>query len=157
MTANLVGGSATVLRIRRLAYHLMPPLLVFLSVRLVLAAVASSAGFDHLDPFTWQRWDSGHYLSIATGGYHVVPSCAGTEGYPEVGAPDWCGNGAWMPLYPALLAPFVALGLEPALVGAAIAALLHLATLILLWIGFLESNVTATSLAVLSGAAFFPG
>lgn len=140
-----------------MAALLLPPLAVFLAVRLALWAVASRAGFDAWDAGdAWQRWDSGHYLSIANEGYFAV-SCAGREGYPQVGAPEWCGNGAWMPLYPALIAPFVALGFDPALVGAAIASLLHLATLVLLWGGFLGSKLSPGNIAVLLTAAAFPG
>jgi predicted membrane-bound dolichyl-phosphate-mannose-protein mannosyltransferase len=142
---------------RAVAALLLPPLGVFLAMRLALWVVASRAGFDAWDATNaWQRWDSGQYLSIADRGYYVV-SCAGTEGYPEVGAPEWCGNGAWMPFYPALVAPFVALGFDPALVGATVAGMLHLATLVLLWGGFLGSKLTPGNMAVLIAAAAFPG
>ena len=135
----------------------MPPLLVFLAVRFALWIVASQAAFDAWDAQdAWQRWDSGHYLSIATQGYYFE-SCAGTEGYPEIGAPEWCGNGAWMPLYPAVVAPFVALGFDPPFVGAAIASALHFGTLVLLWGGFLGSKLSLGNLSVLLAAAAFPG
>lgn len=144
-------------RARALLRHLLPPLLAFLLARLALWGAATVAGSDFWDAYVWVRWDSGHYLSIAQEGYRIVPSCAGIEGYQKVGAPDWCGNAAWMPLYPFLLAPFIALGVEQATIGAIVSAAFHLATLVLLWAGFLKSRVTAASLTILAAAAFFPG
>lgn len=144
-------------RKRALLRHLLPPLFVFLLARLVLWGAATVAGFDFWDAHVWVRWDSHHYLSIARDGYRIVPSCAGIEGYGKVGAPNWCGNAAWMTLYPFLLAPFIPTGLDQATLGAAISALFHVATLVLLWVGFLKSRVTAASLTVLAAAAFFPG
>ncbi len=142
---------------RALLRHLVPPLLVFLLARSALWGAAMVEGSDFWDSYVWVRWDSGHYLSIAQDGYRIIPSCAGTEGYPKVGAPEWCGNAAWMPLYPFVLAPFISAGFEQATIGAAVSALFHLATLGLLWVGFLKSRITVTSLTILAAAAFFPG
>ncbi|MBE7438148.1 MAG: hypothetical protein HS115_06790 [Spirochaetales bacterium] len=57
---------------------------------LAILALASISG--PLQPESFARWDSGHYLSIARDGYRIR-SCDG----------QICGNAAWLPGYPLLI------------------------------------------------------
>lgn len=138
---------------RRVATAIAVPFAAFALAHGMLLAAAYSLGLDGADPAVWSRWDSGHYLSIARGGYEFM-SCAEVPGYDPR---DWCGNAGWFPLYPALIAPLCRLGARPELAGELVSAVLTLATLALLWNGFLARRVTVRNLLLLLVAAFFPG
>jgi hypothetical protein len=69
------------------------------------------AGHQFWNPFTWLRYDSGHYLTIADKGYEFF-SCAGKFGYP-LDAKEWCGNTGWFPGYPVLISLLTQTGLAP--------------------------------------------
>lgn len=140
-------------RFRFLARSVLPPVLVFVIVRLVLAGVALASGYHPWNPRIWFRWDSIHYLAIATEGYEFYP-CDGTYGY----TPDqWCGNTGWFPGYPWLIRFLVILGVEQHVAGASLSALFHLLTLWVLWACFLESELTPRNAIALLSAGFFPG
>lgn len=142
-----MAGAKTILN------HLAPPLLLFLVVRSFLAGAASSAGFEPWAAEVWVRWDSSLYLDIAANGYDFF-SCSRLGGYP----PDtWCGNAGWFPAYPSMISAAARIGSDPAAAGVAIAGLFQLATLVLLWIGFLDPKMAPKHLLVLVLAAFFPG
>lgn len=71
----------------------------------------------------WKRWDSFHYLTIASDGYTLVP-CEEQGG--------WCGNTGWAPLYPWLIryiAPIF--GLKPELVGVLLSSLFFIGYLMI--------------------------
>lgn len=138
-------------RALRVSAALLPPLAVFLAVRLLFWEAAAATGFDAWNPGSWFRWDSGHYLAIATTGYEYF-SCARIGGRPG----DVCGNAAWFPLYPWMLRPWIALGAAPATAGVWVAGLGALGTLGTLWNGFLRSRGLRGWL-VLGMAAAFPG
>src|SRR5208283_4199623 len=135
----------------RVAPQLLPPLLLFVLVRLLLVWAAAAVGFDPWSAHSWRRWDSGHYLAIATHGYEAF-SCARIGGRPQ----DLCGNAAWFPLYPWLLRPLLAVGIPPEPAGAWVAGLGALGLLVALWNGFLRRLGTRGWL-VLAMAAVFPG
>lgn len=84
----------------------------FLSVYcLAYGLVIQLVGHQYWNPFTWLRYDSGHYLAIADKGYEFF-SCAGKFGYPA-DAKEWCGNTGWFPGYPVLIALLSKTGLAP--------------------------------------------
>lgn len=134
------------------ALKLAPPVAAFLLARAVLWAVASAGGFDYFDASIWARWDSDHYLSVAEKGYELVPCAA--IGYPTG---EWCGNTGWFPGYPFAIALLARLGPPGAAAGAILSAGFHLATLLLLWIGFLGARWSLPNVLGLLMAAFFPG
>ncbi len=138
-------------RALRASAALLPPLAVFIAVRLLFREAAAAVGFDAGRPGSWSRWDSGHYLAIATTGYEYF-SCARIGGRPE----DVCGNAAWFPLYPWMLRPWIALGVAPATAGVWVSGLGALGMLVALWNGFLRSR-GARGWLVLGMAAAFPG
>ena len=124
---------------------------MFCAAHLLLVEAASAVGFDGWSALSWRRFDSVHYLGIATRGYEYF-SCA------RLGGPagDACGNAAWFPLYPWLLRPFLALGSAPETAGAWVAGLASLGSLIVLWNGFLRGRGRRGWLP-LGMAAVFPG
>lgn len=138
-------------RARRLAALVLPPLLVFLAVRVLFGGAAAAVGFDAGLSRSWFRWDSGHYLMIATTGYEYF-SCARIGGRLA----DACGNAAWFPLYPWLLKPWIALGIAPATAGVWVSGLGALGMLTALWNAFLRLR-GARGWLVLGMAAVFPG
>jgi hypothetical protein len=135
----------------RLAVALVPPALVFAGVRWLFAVAASRAGFDAAYAGTWRRWDSGHYLDIATRGWELF-SCAWLGGRPQ----DACGNSAWFPLYPWLLRPLIALGLHRETAGVWVSGVAALAMLVVLWNGLLRER-RGRGLVLLGMAGVFPG
>lgn len=114
---------------------------------------AASAQQDGWSAFSYSRWDSAHYLSIAERGYEFF-SCARFPGYDPT---EFCGNTGWLPAFPLLIRFFTALNLPPVPSGAWIAGGFALATLLLLWNCFLGPQVSAAGLLSLALAAFFPG
>src|ERR1043165_2772170 len=74
---------------------------VFVFTQVVLTSVLFFLGESYFNPTNWSRWDSGHYLYIATNGYEYFP-CAGKFGYPS-NATEMCGNTGWFPGYPFLI------------------------------------------------------
>ena len=136
-----------------LTARLAPPLAAFLLARAVLATSAAASGYAPLRPETFLRWDSHHYLSVAERGYELF-SCARLPGYDPRA---WCGNAAWLPGYPLAIRLLAALGPRPALAGAILSGLFHLATLLLLWNGFLGAALEPRAFLVLTLAALFPG
>jgi Gpi18-like mannosyltransferase len=127
----------------------VPPLAAWLAAAALLCAAAAATGHDPFAASTWARFDSGNYESIARHGYDLH-RCAPREGPSDHAR--WCGNTAWFPAYPLVLAVAGAIGLplEPA--GVAISWLAAAATLVLLWRWFLRRRVDA-----LACAAFAPG
>lgn len=92
-------------------------------------------------------------MQIAQSGYALFHCPAGTTYPPSA----WCGNTGWFPGYSLLLAPFYAMGTPPILTGLLVAWLFDLATLILLWVGFLDGIRGQSKYAALIFAAFVPG
>ncbi len=138
-------------RALRAGEAVLPPLGAFVAVRILFSEAAAAVGFDASRAASWFRWDSGHYLAIATTGYEYF-SCARIGGRPG----DVCGNAAWFPLYPWMLKPLIALGVAPATAGVWVAGLGALGMLVALWNGFLRRRGMRGWL-VLGMAAVFPG
>jgi len=133
--------------------RIVPPLLAFLLARLLLFLAAQSTGIDFFEPETWKRFDSNHYLSIAKQGFTLYP-CT-TEDHST--SHTWCGTSGWFPGYPLLIQSVSFLFPTLGWTAMVLSAVLHLACLILLWNGFLETSFKKESLLCLLLAAFFPG
>jgi hypothetical protein len=124
------------------------------SALLALAAWAAAlvwlwlaAASVHESPFhaaTWAHWDSAHYLSIAQHGYDVHRCRPGETPRPAT----WCGNTAWFPLYPWLIAAVHALGVSALVAGVALSWFFAAVLLVLLG---------RVPLLALAYAAFAPG
>ena len=127
----------------------LPPLAAWLAAAALLCGAATAAGHSPFEASTWARFDSGHYESIARHGYDLHRCRPGEGQNPHA---QWCGNTAWFPAYPLLLAAAAAVGLplEPA--GVVISWVAAAATLLLLWRWFLRGRFGA-----LACAAFAPG
>lgn len=135
---------------KRLARALVPPLAAFALARAFLCLVAAGTSRPPWEAGSWSGPDSAHYLSIARRGYELVP-CS-----PADPPPGHCGNAGWMPLYPWLLRPLIAVGAPPRWAAAVVPACLALATLAVLWAGSL-SSWRRGGLIALAAAAAFPG
>ena len=76
-------------------------LVSFVVSQILLTIVLHFLHYDYFNALNWSRWDSGHYIAIATTGYELFP-CAGNFGYP-INATEICGNTGWFPGYPLLI------------------------------------------------------
>jgi len=132
-----------------LGKRFVPPLAAFAIARMVVQAAGASADPSSWVAEAWAKWDSGLYIDIAKRGYELVP-CPGEMG-------ELCGNAGWMPGFPWLMRPFIAIGLDPALAGAALAAAFAVAFLLAIWIGWLGEDLSASSLGALVVVALAPG
>jgi hypothetical protein len=126
-----------------------PPVTAWAAGAAFLCVVAVATGHDPLAAATWARYDSGHYEAIARHGYELH-RCAPGEGLNEHS--HWCGNTAWFPAYPLLIAAVAAVGIPLVPAAVAIAWLAAAATLVLLWRWYLPRQI-----APLACAAFVPG
>lgn len=124
----------------RLAQENLRPFALWLAALLSLFVAAELGSVSPFHAAAWAHWDSGQYLSIATHGYDVH-RCHAT---------GWCGNAAWFPAYPWLIAALHALGVSAVSAGVAIAWVFAAVTLWLVW------RLAESSLA-LAYAAFAPG
>jgi hypothetical protein len=112
-----------------------------------LASLWIAAASVHASPFdaaTWAHWDSGHYLSIAEHGYDAHRCRPGETPRPAT----WCGNAAWFPLYPWVIAAVHAFGVPYLEAGVAVSWFFAAVLLLLL---------RRTPLLALAYAAFAPG
>jgi hypothetical protein len=139
--------------VRRVEHAILAPAVAFGVARIVLWFAAASQHVELLDLDKWVRWDAEHYLSIAAGGYELVPCSSESGSQSDQG----CGNAGWMPLYPILVALFSRLGLQHVTAASLVSALCALATLVMLWNVFLADVPQPRRWLVLMLAAFFPG
>lgn len=130
-----------------------PPMLAWLVSTTVVVLTSAADGWP---PFaatkTWTRWDSGFYLQIAEGGYHLF-RCPVRFGGPG----RWCGNSGWFPGYSWILAGLHWLTFPLAPAALAVSWLAFLGTLLVLWHAFLVHQPWPTAAAALAYAAFIPG
>lgn len=148
----------------------LAPTLAFVAVNVALAAAAVIDGFDYLDPWTWARWDSFHYLDISQRGY-LIDGCfqmrwgdlfSIKDGVLDllgiaVEPTHWCGNSGWFPGFPMLIR-FVSLsGLSAVAAGLTIAVVAQWGTLVALWTWFLRPYGRVPAYLALAAAAFFFG
>jgi hypothetical protein len=133
-------------------------LAAFLLSQVVLIVAGSLAGTDVASSSSFVRWDSVHYLEIASKGYDLHNCNPSTYVESIYSRHDWCGNAGWFPGYPAAIRALSdGLGLAPATAGALIARVAHLAMLAILWFAFLRRRPRAAALLALGIAALFPG
>jgi hypothetical protein len=133
--ATLRAGTTKVLARRLAAFFseadlkgIWPALLIWSAALAGLWLTAYLAGYHPWLPRTWAHWDAGHYLDIARRGYDVHRCAPG-----EADKGGWCGNAAWFPGYPLLIAGLHGLGVPAVAAGVAIAWLFSAAALALLW------------------------
>jgi hypothetical protein len=130
-----------------------PPVAAWAGALGLLCLTAWLAGFNPFAAGTWAHWDSTHYESIARGGYDLH-RCSPAE---DSGRGTWCGNAAWLPGYPLLIATVHAAGVSIGWAGLAISWLLALATLVLLRRTFLRDLRPIAAAVGLIFAAIAPG
>ncbi len=127
-----------------------PPVLAWLISATVMVVTSAADGWP---PFaatrTWTRWDSGFYLEIADGGYHLF-RCPYRPG-------AWCGNSGWFPGYSWILAGLHWLSFPLAPAALALSWLAFLGALLVLWRAFLVHQPWPAAAAALTYAAFTPG
>lgn len=131
----------------RAGRHLLPPLVVFLVPILFLWKATAAAEESFMTWSTWARWDSGLYINIAQHGYQFF-ACRG-------GGP--CGNTAWFPVYPWLIAVGMRLGFAPDQIGVILSWAFDFGILLLIWIGYLHSESNLRNWLILILAAFWFG
>jgi hypothetical protein len=119
----------------------------------LLCLTAWLAGFNPFYAGTWAHWDSDHYESIARGGYDLHRCAVGESSEVDT----WCGNAAWLPGYPLLMATVHAMGVSLGWAGVTISWLFALATLVLLWRTFLRDMRPIAGAVGLIFAAVAPG
>jgi hypothetical protein len=141
------GREALRRRIETALRFALPPVIAFALPMLLMMSAAKDVKIDFFDSNAWNKWDAGHYLSIATKGYDFHPC-----------GPDWCGNAGWMPGYPWMIAGLIKIsGMTAPNAAVGISTFFQFATLVLLWIGFLEAKITPQNLLTLAFASVFPG
>jgi hypothetical protein len=143
--SSTIGSSP--LRILRGSW---PPLAAWLAALAGLWLVALAHGHHPWHPAVWAHWDSTHYASIARHGYELH-RCT------RDGQLSWCGNDAWFPGYPLLLAALHLLGVPVVAAGVAVAWACALAALLVLWHAFLRGLPPLTAAGGLAYAAWAPG
>jgi len=79
-----------------------PPLVTWLGSNLFYWLSAARNGWNYFSVATHLRWDSGHYLNIASIGYFARP-CGPNFPGGRFRATDLCGDVDWFPAYPALI------------------------------------------------------
>ena len=119
----------------------------------LLCLTAWLAGFDPFSAGTWAHWDSTHYESIARGGYDLH-RCTPAE---NSGAGTWCGNAAWLPGYPLLIAAVNVVGVSLGWAGVIVSWLFAVAALVLLRRTFLRDMRPIATAVALIYAAVAPG
>lgn len=145
--------TARVAALRGWRRTIAPPLIAFVVANVLFAAAAVYHGENPVDASTWTSWDSPIYLGIAQNGYTSY-ECPQAE--LDQGA--WaCGNFGWFPLYPALIAPLLHVGVDGATAGVAISSLFWLGLLLVLWNGLLLPMRGRAMLPALALATFAPG
>ncbi len=115
-------------------------------------AAARSAGFSPVATYTWGRWDTGQYLSIARDGY-ILEHCVGIA---NRGPQDWCGNSGWFPGYAYLMRVGSWFGPDYLAVGRAVSLIAMVGAWTTLWFGFLRRRPFAAGSLGMVIAAMFP-
>jgi hypothetical protein len=119
----------------------------------LLCLTAWLAGFSPFSAGTWAHWDSAHYESIARDGYEVHRCAPGDSG----GVGGWCGNAAWLPGYPLLMAAVHATGVSLGWAGIIVSWAFAAAALALLWRTFLRDMPPVAAAVGIVFAAVAPG
>ena len=125
------------------------PLIAFMAVTAILLGSAIGAGYREgmIGQRVWGRWDSGHYLWLASEGPVLYHCPAGL-----------CGNTGWFRAYP-LAVRFLSSvsGLAPDVSAVLLSHVFTLAGLLMVWNYLLGGAQTPKNVACLALAAVFPG
>ena len=143
---------------RRRSADLWPPLVALLAAWTMLAIRSGYRGWRLLDPGSYARWDTGHYLHIARTGYYVV-QCKPSQLPVELRSGHYiCGTIGWFPGYPAAVRGLSEVTRMSVPIAAVVVAwtFWYLA-LVLMWRLLAGARSPATRWACLLIAAFFPG
>jgi hypothetical protein len=150
-SAPAARETPTVRRLLADASGWWPPLLAWLVALAGLWLVAVHSGHHPWHAATWAHWDSALYESIARHGYEVHR--CGSAGHTK-----WCGNTAWFPGYPLLMAGLHVFGLSLFAAGVVLSWLFAATALVLLWRLFLrELPSRFAAVGGLLYAAWAPG
>ena len=143
------------MRVKHFTTLLVPPFLAVLYAHILLfiAALRSGLSHDFFNAHLWVRWDSGHYLRIAQVGYSHVYWCKQTPSIPVF---SWCGDAAWMPLYPWLISIVSRIGVTPEQGAVVISAVFAYLLMVAVWY-LIGPSWDVRSLCCLALAAAFPG
>ena len=97
--------------------------LVFLTAQFILVLISWTASQSYFTAENWAKWDSYHYISIATNGYQTYPC---SEGNDFADTPEAiCGNAAWFPAYPLFIRGLNLIYSNPFLWGSILSKLFH--------------------------------
>ncbi len=121
---------------------------------MLLWVAARAEGAQFFSAISWFKWDSLLYSDIAQKGYYLH-RCTPAEYTGPL--PPWCGDTAWFPGYPAVLAVLDGLGLPPVGMAVLVSWVFDLAVLLLLWNGFLRRAPAWLAYLALAFAACCPG
>ncbi len=131
----------------------LPPVLAWLASTLITWAVAAASGVAYWTTAGRWRWDSEHYLSIASSGYEMFRCRDRYDNFPDV----LCGNVAWFPGYPLLLRPLTWTGMSYDAAGVLVSELAFLGVFFALW-ALLGARLTvANGLTLALGSVFLGG
>jgi hypothetical protein len=152
-------GVEAVSRWRRYAAALIPPFVALALAWGMIAIRSPYRGWRLLDPSSYGRWDTGHYLHIARSGYVAVWHCP--SNYLPANLPPGnylCGTIGWFPGYPfAVRGLSDATGLPLATAGLVLAWMCWYLVLVLMWRLLADARTNWTRWMCLLIAAFFPG
>lgn len=129
--------------------------ITFVIAQLFLMLVLDFSNISYFDSDSWVRWDSGHYLKIASEGYNFFP-CAGKFGYPE-DATEMCGNTGWFPAYPFLIKLLSYLFSDTAILAGYISKLFYILSLFMVTVISKIEKISLKNILFLLLAAFFFG
>lgn len=132
--------------------NLLVPLLSYVASTALTWFSAALAGVDYWTTAARWRWDSEHYLSIASRGYESFRCVDRYPDFPDV----WCGNTAWFPGYPLAIRGVAWFGIPDELAAVLVSELSFLAALVILW-GLLGGRRTPNAGGAMALAAVFPG
>jgi hypothetical protein len=140
--------------LRRSASGLFIPAAAWALSKIITCAAALSLSLNPLDPMTWARFDSFHYMSNAAQGYHLVYMPRTMNGHTSL----WGGNTIGWPLY-AWIAGFLSRILPWSLpwIALSLSASFHFALLWLLWELWLKKEAPDQAKVLMALAAVFPG
>ena len=128
------------------------PLAAYLASTLLAWVTAALSGEEFWSLAARMRWDSEHYLSIASRGYEMFRCRDRYPDFPDV----WCGNTAWFPGYPMATRVVSWIGLPVEVSAVLVTELCLVAVFVLLW-HLLGARLTASTGAVMALAVVFPG
>jgi hypothetical protein len=144
---------------RRVGAALVPPLVALVVAWATIAVRSPYRGWRLLDPSSYGRWDTGHYLHIARSGYAAVWHCGASHLPGNLPPGNYlCGTIGWFPGYPfAMRGLSTVTGLPLMTAGLILAWTCWYLVLVLMWRLLAGARSPRTRWLCLLIAAFFPG